>query len=483
MQTVLGYAKEYKTVPVMSERLADTVTPVNVFLRVKSEYDRLFLLESAENEKTFGRYSIIGFDPKRVISVKDGCFFDASRGVTSERKTGDPFLEIQNILNENICPVAPHLPKFTGGLAGYFGYDTARFVEKTLSFSPKDDLNIPDILLMDCDRIIVFDHLRQKVILITNMPTDGDIAENYKSAAARLADMTRFLTPVSAPSFEKTPDIISGALLTKERFCQNVQKAKEYIKDGDIFQVVLSNRVEIANPPDAFCVYRLLRASEPSPYMFYFAFDECVFFGSSPEKLVSLENGLVCANPIAGTIKRGGRPDAELEAALLSNEKERAEHVMLVDLCRNDLGRICEFGSVAVDKFMEIGRFSKLMHIISMVSGSLKPDYGQTDVLKACLPAGTLSGAPKIRAMQIIDELETVKRGLYGGAIGYLGYNGVMDACIAIRTALMANGKAYVQAGAGVVADSDPESEFNEADNKTKAVLAAFERAGAFNAV
>jgi anthranilate synthase component 1 len=285
----------------------------------------------------------------------------------------------------------------------------------------------------------------------------------------------------------KTPQAESAAekfsvkpLISREEFVENVKKAKEYIYNGDIFQAVLSQRFEISNPPDAFKVYRALRADEPSPYMYTMCFEDCEIVGSSPEKLISVENGLVTSCPIAGTIKRGKSEaeDKALENKLLSNEKERAEHIMLVDLARNDIGKICEFGTVNVDKLMQIGRFSKLMHIISQVTGNLKSEYSLTDVLASSLPAGTLSGAPKVRAMQIIDELETQKRGLYGGSIGYMGFNGIMDMCIAIRTAFFSGGKAYVQAGAGIVADSVPEAEYEEVLTKTSAVLNAFEKAG-----
>lgn len=485
-ETVSSYAREYGAIPLMTEMMADMVTPVNVFLGIKRKNNHCFLLESAENEQQFGRYSIIGYAPKTICSFKDGSLSVTTGGDTYTKKVLEPFTEINGIIKKNISPVIPGLPKFTGGLVGYFGYDTVRSVEPTVMECPEDDLQIPDILLMDCGRIIVFDHLKHRVTLITSISSEGDLKENYNEAEKRLAEMCGDLQPALASALENETDgskngkFTVNNLLNREDYVNMVKKAKEAIYEGEIFQVVLSQRFDITNPPDAFKVYRALRADEPSPYMYYISFDEITVVGSSPEKLVSVENYLVTTNPIAGTIKRGSSKaeDEELERKLQSDEKERAEHMMLVDLSRNDLGRICEFGTVNVDKLMQIGHFSKLMHIISQVTGTLKKDSSLLDVLCSCLPAGTLSGAPKIRAMQIIDTLEKRKRCLYGGAIGYIGYNGIMDTCIAIRTALFTNDKAYIQAGAGIVADSIPEAEYEESRTKAAAALNAFEKAG-----
>jgi len=480
-ETMAGYAKEFKSVPVMTEMMADLITPVSVFLSVRQKNKYCFLLESAENENQFGRYSFIGCETKRVVSYKNGILSVTEDGETTEKELSEPFTYINELIKNGSGPVMPGMPKFTGGLVGYFGYDTVRYVETTVKDCPDDDLNAPEVQLMDCGMIIVFDHLRHKVLLITHVPSDGNIRENYDDAAKRLEETRDFLGAMSAaPKSEAAGNFTADTVISRNDFINIVNKAKEYIYNGDIFQVVLSQRFDISNPPDPFNVYRALRVDEPSPYMYYFNFNTCRIAGSSPEKLVSVENGLVTTNPIAGTIRRGKTEaeDKELEKQLSGNEKERAEHIMLVDLSRNDLGRICEFSTVNVDKLMEIGRFSKLMHIISQVTGTLKDNLNLTDVLRACLPAGTLSGAPKVRAMQIIDELETKKRGLYGGAIGYLGYNGVMDTCIAIRTAFFINEKAYLQAGAGIVADSVPEAEYEEARTKAAAMLQAFEKAG-----
>jgi len=479
--TVAGYAREYCRVPVMTETIADMVTPVNVFLNIKQRNKHCFLLESAENERQFGRYSFIGCEAKTVITYTNGVLSVTEGDHTRNITVSEPFSYINEIIKNNSSPVMPMMPKFTGGLTGYFSYDTVRLLEPVVKNIPDDDIKVPDIQLMDCGRIIVFDHLRHKVLIITHVSANGDLKENYDMAIERLEETRNFILHMPpAVNIGNDAKFTANTLIAREDYMNIVTKAKEYIYNGDIFQVVLSQRFDIDNPPDAFLVYRVLRADEPSPYMYYFSFDTCQVAGSSPEKLVSVENGLVTTNPIAGTIRRGKTEteDKELENRLTNDEKERAEHIMLVDLSRNDLGRICEFGTVAVDRLMEVGRFSKLMHIISQVTGTLKQDYNLTDVLRATLPAGTLSGAPKIRAMQIIDELETKKRGLYGGAIGYIGYNGVMDTCIAIRTAIFANDKAYIQAGAGIVADSSPEAEYEEARTKAAALIAAFEKAG-----
>ncbi|MDR1688712.1 MAG: anthranilate synthase component I [Clostridiales bacterium] len=480
-ETALSYSREYKTIPVTARLIADMVTPVNLFLSVRQKNKNCFLLESAENEGAFGRYSIIGYNAETLISFKDGILKITKDGETNEKPTANPFGEINEIIKNNISPVMPGMPKFTGALTGYFGYDTVRFAEPTVKNCPPDGINAPDIQLMDCANIIVFDHLRQRVTLTTRISAEGDLKENYARAEAVLIEMRGEIYNLKTSQTESAAEKLSvKPLISREEFIENVKKAKDYIYNGDIFQVVLSQRFEISNPPDAFKVYRALRAEEPSPYMYTMCFEDCEIVGSSPEKLISVENGLVTSCPIAGTIKRGKSEseDKALESKLLSNEKERAEHIMLVDLARNDIGKICEFGTVNVDKLMQIGRFSKLMHIISQVTGNLKSEYSLTDVLASSLPAGTLSGAPKIRAMQIIDEIETQKRGLYGGSIGYMGFNGIMDMCIAIRTAFFSGGKAYVQAGAGIVADSVPEAEYEEVLTKTSAVLNAFEKAG-----
>ncbi|MDR3091586.1 MAG: anthranilate synthase component I [Clostridiales bacterium] len=480
LNEVKALAREYRLVPVMTREMADMTTPVNVFLNASRFGEYCFLLESAEKAADAGKFSFVGFDPETVLTYRNGEMTIKTRDGQTTAKEAAPFERVNEFMAARTMPLIPQMPKFAGGFAGYFGYDTARYSEPSVKDVPEDDLGLPEIVLMDCRRIIAFEHYKERVTLITHVCADGDVEENYAAAVKVLEEMAETARK-AYPSREETA---SGAYETtsatdRETFLGNVEKAKEYIRNGDIFQVVISRRLDIANAPDPFKVYRSLRASEPSPYMYYFALGDTVVVGSSPEKLVSVENGLVTTNPIAGTIRRGATEaeDAELERTLLNDEKERAEHVMLVDLSRNDIGKICEFETVVVDKFMEIGRFSRLMHIVSQVSGTLRKDFGLIDVLRAVLPAGTLSGAPKIRAMQIIDELESAKRGLYGGAIGYIGFNGVMDACIAIRTAVFKGGGAYVQAGAGIVADSVPDKEYLECQNKMSAMLMAFEKA------
>ncbi|GHU50247.1 anthranilate synthase component I [Clostridia bacterium] len=490
LDTAEGLSREYGKIPVMSRAMADMTTPVNLFLAVKEKYPLCYLMESAETNQVYGRYSFVGYDVSTRITFKDGKLRIAQRNAAdsetvTETETSDPFLILDKHIKRNISPILPSMPKFTCGLSGYFGYDTVRYAEPTVKDCPTDDLRTPEIDLVDCRRIIVFDHHKASVTLITNITGDWDdslpLAEKYSNAENILKEMSETVNtayPQKLYAYDKKFTISS--LVSQELFTENVRRAKDYITNGDIFQVVLSRRVDISDPPDPVSVYRSLRSFEPSPYMYCFSFGDTAVVGSSPEKLVSVENGLVVTNPIAGTIRRGAdaKEDANNERKLINDEKERAEHIMLVDLSRNDIGKICDFGTVNVDKFMEIGKYSKLMHIVSQVSGNLKKDLGLLSVLGAVLPAGTLSGAPKIRAMQIIDELEPAKRGLYGGAIGYIGYNGIMDMCIAIRTAFFKDGKAYIQSGAGIVADSDPLREFEESRTKSAAMLSAFEKAG-----
>lgn len=483
IETVKNLLRQYRRVPVSISLMADMVTPVQVFACIKSGYKNCFLLESADRGKSFGRYSFIGYAPSLVVSCKEGQVHireGEGERIISGR---NPFEVLKDIAEENQMPILPGMPRFAGGLTGYIGYDAIRYTEPAVSSQPKDDMGLNDIKLMDCSRIVVFDHLLHTMQLITHVTAEGDIEEKYAGAEKTLNEMAEEIKAMSLFIPNKGSDYTIQPDITKTEYMESVKKAKKEIYEGEAFQIVISRRISIINPPDGFQVYRAVRASEPSPYMYYFGFDDCIVVGSSPEKLVSVANGLVTTNPIAGTISRGDseEEDEALKKQLLNDEKEIAEHTMLVDLSRNDLGRICAFGTVSVDKFMQIEMFSKLMHIVSEVTGTLKEDMGCIDALRYCMPAGTLSGAPKIRAMQIIDETEQYKRGIYGGAIGYIGYNGIMDTCIAIRTAVFKDGRAVIQAGAGIVADSVPEKEYEETKIKTAAMLNAFKKAGELN--
>jgi anthranilate synthase component 1 len=384
-------------------------------------------------------------------------------------------------MEEHKSPNFPNQPKLTGGLIGYFAYDTVRYYEKKLVNPPEDDLDMADCNLFLFDEIVAFDHLSNKAVITLNIKTGEDVDTKYAECEKRAKDIAQILKEyVPAPrKSSSSGEIKVTSNVTKQEFISNVEKAKEYIKDGDIFQVVLSQRFEIENPPDPFDVYRMLRSSNPSPYLYYFKHKDYCIAGASPEMLVNVTKGIVSTKPIAGTIGRGKdeSQDKEFEQTLASDPKECAEHTMLVDLGRNDVGKVSKFGTVEVTDFMKIERFSKVMHIVSNVKGMLREDKTAIDALMAVLPAGTLSGAPKVRAMEIIDELENKRRGLYGGTVGYLAFDGNIDTCIAIRTVLFKNNKAYVQAGAGIVADSVPEKEFIETENKALAVINAIKEA------
>jgi len=470
-------AKGYHFVPVAFEMLADTYTPINLFLTLKESSNNCFLLESADNGEQWGRYSFIGVHPKAEIKIKDCCVTFIDKNGISKSETADPVGFISKLLSAYSSPKVKGIPKLAGGLVGYFAYDTVRYIEKRLNHPPNDDLNMPDCHFLLCDEIIAFDHLKHKTIITVNVSTEGDFEKNYHAGAERAKEIAKQIR-YSAPKMERqTPkgELVINSNLSKEEFIAGVNTAKEYIKNGDIFQVVLSQRFVAENPPDSFDVYRILRATNPSPYMYYFQFNDYYIAGASPEMLVSVEDNMVSTRPIAGTVKRGQneKEDKELENLLISDKKEQAEHTMLVDLGRNDVGKVSRFGSVEVTHFMRVEKYSQVMHLVSDVKGQLREDKTSLDALMAVLPAGTLSGAPKVRAMEIIDELENQKRGLYGGTVGYIAFDGDIDTCIAIRTVLFKNNKAYVQAGAGIVADSVPKKEYEETESKAKAMLKA----------
>ena len=451
---------DYDLAPVFYEVLSDTYTPVHLFNALKAGNETCFILESVDNSQQWGRYSFIGIRPKMEIRIEQGEGVVIRGGGETRRKVENPISFLREILARTHSPSVPNRPKFTGGLVGFFGYDTVRYLEKKLKNVPEDDLHLPDCHLFLFDEVVAFDHLSNKTVIILNLYKDGDLNAQYAACQARaeaLSEQIRAFRPAPHKQPASQPCRITSNL-TKEEFMENVRKAKEYIRAGDIFQVVLSQRFEAENPPDPFDVYRVLRATNPSPYLYYLQCPSYQIVGASPEMLVNVTKGVVTTRPIAGTSPRGVTPelDAQNEKALLSDPKERAEHTMLVDLGRNDVGKVSKFGTVEVTRLMQVERFSKVMHLVSDVKGILQEDKTALDALMAVLPAGTLSGAPKVRAMEIIDELENKKRCLYGGTVGYLGFDGNIDTCIAIRTALFKDNKAYIQAGGGIVADSVP---------------------------
>lgn len=468
-------SKEYKCIPVSTEIFSDITTPIQVLRILKEQDSHCFLLESVEKSEQVGRYSFLGFEPSTEITCQNNILKIKSANEIKTIETTTPQEEIKRIIEENKSPKFDYLPSFTGGLVGYFSYDFIKYYEPKLNLDAKDEENFKDVDLMLFDKVIAFDNVRNKIILIVNIKTDN-LKENYKKAITeleRLKDLIINGKPYEIKKGKLKSDF--RALFNKEQFCKMVEKAKYYIKEGDIFQVVLSNRFDADYEGDLLNTYRTLRTINPSPYMFYFGSNDLEIAGASPETLVKLENGKLYTFPLAGTRKRGltKKEDDELEKDLLSDKKELAEHNMLVDLGRNDIGKISKFGSVEVEKYMSIERFSHVMHIGSTVTGEIREDKGQLDAIGSILPAGTLSGAPKIRACEIINELENNKRGIYGGAIGYLDFTGNLDTCIAIRIAFKKNNKVFVRVGAGIVYDSIPENEYIECANKSKAIMNA----------
>lgn len=464
----------YRTVPVAAEIFSDIRTPVEVLRILKGISSHVYLLESAEEKERWGRWSFLGYDPKAEVTclngkmkIGDACF-----------ETDDPGSHIARIIEEHRSPQIPGLPPFTGGLVGYFGYDYLKYSEPSLKLDAKDSDGFNDVDLMIFDKVIAFDNYRQKIVLIVNIRLDDPETE-YRRAEMELrqmADMLRNMAPPPVPEGHLLSEI--RALFTEEEYCAMVEKAKHHIHEGDIFQIVLSNRLEADFEGSLLNTYRKLRTVNPSPYMFYFSSSDLEAAGASPETLVKLENGELHTFPLAGTRPRGKTPEEDLllERELLQDEKELAEHNMLVDLGRNDLGRISKFGTVRVEQFHQILRYSHVMHIGSTVRGELADGRSALDAVDAVLPAGTLSGAPKIRACQLINDLEGNKRGIYGGAVGYIDFTGNLDLCIGIRLAYRKGGKVYVRSGAGIVADSVPEKEYRECLNKAAAVMRSLEQ-------
>ena len=474
-------AQGYNRVPLVLETLADLDTPLSVYLKLGNR-PYSYLLESVQGGERFGRYSFIGLPAEIRYEVR-GHVCSEYRGNTllSQSEQADPLEWVREHQSRFKAAVLPGLPRFAGGLVGYFGYDTVRYIEGRLAKTQKPDvLGAPDILLMLSDRLAVVDNLSGKLYLVVY--ADPREPDAYAKARSQLDVLhTALRMPVSMPAELPMPPTPAMSEFSEDAFVEAVERAKHYITDGDIMQVVLSQRLSHPYPASPLSLYRALRALNPSPYMFYFDMGGFHVVGSSPEILVRLESGTVTLRPIAGTRPRGAtrEQDLALEEELLADPKERAEHVMLMDLGRNDVGRVAEIGSVKVTDNMAIERYSHVMHIVSSVEGKLKEGLDGIAALRATFPAGTLSGAPKVRAMEIIDELEPSKRGIYGGAVGYLGFNGDMDLAIAIRTAVIKDGRLFVQAGAGIVADSVPKSEWAETQNKARAILRAAEMAQA----
>lgn len=471
----LAASGEYKVVPISCEILSDICTPIEAMRILKNVSTHCYMLESAQQDEKWGRYTFLGYDPKMEITCMDGEMQAGGIRV----KTDNPSEVLRQILADYKSPKMEHLPSFTGGLVGYFSYDYLGYSEPTVKREVEDTENFKDVDLMLFDKVIAFDNLKQKIILIVNMPL-ADPEVGYNKAVMELKQMRNLLR--NGEKKDEPAGRLLGEvqpLFDKERYCDMVESAKAYIREGDIFQIVLSNRLAAPFEGSLLNTYRVLRTLNPSPYMFYFSGTDVEVAGASPETLVKLEDGVLHTFPLAGTRPRGKTEaeDQALEAELLADEKELAEHNMLVDLGRNDLGKLSRFGTVEVESLHSIERFSHVMHIGSTVRGMIRDDKDALDAVEAVLPAGTLSGAPKIRACQLIGELENNKRGIYGGAIGYIDFTGNMDTCIAIRIAYKKNGKVFVRSGAGIVADSVPEKEYEECINKAKAVVNALKLA------
>ncbi|MBE5825989.1 MAG: anthranilate synthase component I [Butyrivibrio sp.] len=486
----------YNVIPVSCSIMSDIITPIELMRKLKNVSTHCYMLESAQANEYWGRYTFMGYDPKMAISCMDGeltvssrcdeeseggngeaAFTSGSNLENKVYKTDKPWEILRTILEDYKSPRLEDMPPFTGGLVGYFSFDYFCYCEPSASRSVEDNDAFKDLDLMLFDRVIAFDNVSQKIILIVNARCD-DIEAGYGKAKEELLRM-RNLILHGEKSREETGKLTGEvtALFTKEEYCDMVERGKKHIREGDIFQIVLSNRLSAPFKGSLLDTYRVLRTINPSPYMFYFSGTDVEVAGASPETLVKLEDGILHTFPLAGTRPRGKtrQEDEALEKELLADEKELAEHNMLVDLGRNDLGKISEFGSVEVEKLHSIERYSHVMHIGSTVRGKIRREYDALDAVNAVLPAGTLSGAPKIRAVQLIGELENNKRGIYGGAIGYIDFAGNMDTCIAIRLVYKKNDRVYVRSGAGIVADSDPEKEYQECLNKAKASLRSLE--------
>ena len=481
-------SKKGNFVPVSREVMADVLTPVSAFLKVADGSDRAFLFESVVGGERLARYSFLGRDPFAVIRSTNGkTVIERASGVTTV--DGEFVDELRKLMSAYVSPPVDGLPRFSGGGIGYFGYDTAEWFEPSLKATygaRTEQPNSSDTAsFMMFDTILAFDHVRHRILIIANALVEADDDEenvriSYDAARSKLDGLESELSrELSQPPAEKARELNIQSNITKSGYEDAVRKAKEYIKAGDIFQVVLSQRFESQVTADPFSVYRALRHINPSPYMYFIQMGDTAIVGASPEMLVRVEGDRAETHPIAGTRPRGHSEteDSKFAAELIADKKERAEHVMLVDLGRNDLGRVSDYGTVTVEQFMGLEKYSHVMHLVSRVTGRLSKGNDRLDALAACFPAGTVSGAPKIRAMEIIEELEPDDRGIYAGAVGYLDFQGNLDCCITIRTIVMKNGVAAIQAGAGIVADSEPSAEYEETCAKASALLKALEMA------
>ncbi len=481
----LQLSRDFTLVPVAKTLSADLLTPVGAFLSIAARQKYAFLLESVEGGEKIGRYTFLGAQPRMVITAR-GKELTVRQGSSLERQHGSVVELLRTCLRRHTPASLPELPPFTSGGVGYFAYDMVRQFER-LPERAKDDLGLPDCVFTFYDRLLAFDHLRHQLHIIAAADVRSESPRKaYDRAFADIEAIEHQLARgiraqhVHWSAAEKKKPIKVHVSTSHDKFVESVRAAKEYIAAGDVFQVVLSQRLDFKPPAEPFQIYRALRTVNPSPYMFFLKLDDLHVVGASPEMLVRVSGRKLEYRPIAGTRKRGADPaqDEHLAEELRKDEKERAEHVMLVDLGRNDLGRVSEYGTVKVRDLMYVERYSHVMHLVSALEGHLREDLDALDTLAACFPAGTLSGAPKVRAMEIIEELEPVRRGVYGGAVLYADYAGNLDSCIAIRTMVLHRGRAYVQAGAGIVADSDPESEYQECMNKASALLRACEQVG-----
>ena len=471
--------KEYRYVPVSMEILSDFITPIEAIRVLKKVSTHTYMLESAKANKNWGRYTFLGFEPDSSISCIDG-----KMNVDGEEfNCTYPSSYLRELLKKYKSPRFSSLPPFTGGLVGYFSFDYINYKEPGIKKNINDTEGFKDIDVMLFKDVIVFDHVKQKIILITNILLEGNTSIAYKKGVEKLEKIKKLL--YTGEKFNDPGKLLSefSPLFSEKEFSKMIKEAKHHIKEGDIFQIVLSNRLQADFEGSLFDSYRMLRTVNPSPYMFYFSGTDVEIAGASPETLVKLEEGILHTFPLAGTKPRGKteKEDKIFEEELLADEKELAEHNMLVDLGRNDLGKISKFGSVKVEKLHSVERYSHVMHIGSTVRGEIRPENDALDALEAVLPAGTLSGAPKLRACKLIGELENNKRGVYGGAIGYIDFTGNMDTCIAIRLAYKKNGKVFIRSGAGIVADSKPEKEYMESINKAGAVVDALKKAQEMN--
>ena len=470
-ESIEQYLADYSLIPIAKEIYSDVITPITLLRKMEMFDKNFFLLESVEGGEKWARYSFLGYEPVLQVSCKDGVVTQKSGEIETTIET-DPMNALRALLEKYKSPQLEDYPTFTGGFVGYFGYNMIGYAEPKLKLTSSD---VNDFQLMLFDKIFVFDHLRQKILVIANMKAK-DGRQGYHSALLEIEKMIALIeNQVPLPKHVKKETVEFKSNMDEEAYCEMVEKTKKYIKEGDIFQGVVSRKFEAEYSGSLLNAYRVLRTTNPSPYIYFIQSEDLQIAGASPETMVKLVHGKLTTFPVAGTRPRGknDEQDLELEQELLQDEKELAEHNMLVDLARNDIGRIAEYGSVTVEEYMKIHRFSKVMHIASTVCGTLKKEYDACDAVSALLPAGTLSGAPKFRACEIIEELEPESRGIYGGAIGYIDLSGNLDVCIAIRTAVKKGNKVCVQAGAGIVADSVPYNEFMECAHKAGAAIDA----------